>query len=107
MLRSLKDSSVGVEGSSAGPKQEQEASLIIFIWSGLEQASDGQESSEMDTIKKNAEPVGTNADKLVGGGRRGTMGSVTESLGKSAAGGRSVRTQGLCRCWACGPCPEK
>lgn len=67
MLRSLKDSSVGVEGSSAGPKQEQEASLIIFIWSGLEQASDGQDSSEMDTIKKNAEPVGTNTDKLVGG----------------------------------------
>lgn len=99
---------MGVEGSPAGPKQEQEASLIIFIWSGLEQASDGQESSETDTIKKNAEPVSTNTDKFVGGrARRGTMGSVTESLGKSAAGGRSVRTQGLCRCWPCGPCPEK
>lgn len=54
-----------------GPKQGRETPLIIFILSGLQQTSDGQESSEMDTVKKNAEPVGTNADKLVGGGPGG------------------------------------
>ena len=32
-------------------KQEQEVSSIIFILSGLEQTSDGQEGSELDTFK--------------------------------------------------------
>lgn len=51
-----------------GQKQEQEASLIIFIFSGLEQGSDGQEGAEMDTFRENAEPTGANAQRFVGGG---------------------------------------
>lgn len=73
VLRSLKDSRVGVEASS--DRSEIGAgsffNKLFKILSGLDQTSDGQDYLEMDTFKKNVEPVGMNADKLVGEGQEG------------------------------------